>query len=263
MNYIFLALITVFYSFPGYAKSADNVFPLIVTVNELGHFPERFDGKLVSLSGYCSLQFEETAIYDTEEHFKYHRAEDGVWLDFTNRNFRLYNSIGETIERSTGFEGLPVILEGFYSAHKKGHFSLYNGSSYNISKVTIYNDENALRKNAKENLTFYISNQSLFLNPVDITVKINSAVAVSDTFDVKGKRVAQHNWIKYKFRLPAEKYQIAVASILGNTSTEWQIVIENPVFLNIEYQFSPGFIGEYKNKKFFQIIEDIKDFRFQ
>ncbi len=236
--------------------------PAIVTIEDINRFPERYENKLISIAGYCSLGFEQTAIYDTKEHLKFQRTEYGVWLSLKQTDYRIYNSTGNKLEGTFNFEGLPVIIEGIYNAASKGHFSQYSGSVC-IRRVTLFNDEKELHSRAAENLVVYVSNQSIGLNPVDISVKIDDKTAIADTFDVKGRRVIQHNQIKYKFRVPLGKHTILVKSNIGEAELERIISVTTPHFLNIEFHYSPEYTGDQKNKKFIRMLEDKEEFRFQ
>lgn len=241
----------------------ENTLPCVVTINDLTRFADRYDNKLILLAGYCSLGFEQTAVFDTKEHLKFSRTEYGVWLNGLHTGCKIYDKTGKELESNFNFAGLPVIIEGVYNSLHKGHFSLYSGSIFSIKRITVFDDENELLINAAENLTVYVSNQSICLNPVDISVKIDNQTAISDTFDVKGKRVIQHNWIKYKFRIPSGEHTISVTSNIGEAGLERKISFSSLHFLNIEFHYSPDYKGAQKTRRFFQLLEDKKEFRFQ
>ena len=257
-----ITVLLVFMSLSGFTYSpAFNDVSYLVTMTDLIRNPERYDGKAVSFTGYPSFGFERTAIFDTHEHYKYHRTENGIWLNLSG-GYRVFDMTGKQLPDNYNCEGEPVIIEGVYCSTEKGHFSLYNGSLKKL-RITTFENEIQLNTAAKSNLTMYISNQSLNLTPVDIAVFVDSAEAIRDTFDVKGKRVLQHNWIKYNFKIPIGEHQVNVYSKQGMAEIARKIKVDSVLYINIEYHFSNEYTGELKNKKFFHFIESKEEFRFE
>ena len=89
------------------------------------------------------------------------------------------------------------------------------------------------------NLTLYVSNQSLAITPVDITIYIDGKIAVTGDFDVKGKRTAQHNWIKHVFALPAGMHRLRAVSEKGQATLEKEFEIKENHWAVVDYWYYP------------------------
>ena len=66
----------------------------------------------------------------------------------------------------------------------------------------------ALRTTSDGNFVLYVSDQSFALGQVDITVRIDGKVAVSDEFEVGN----EHNWKQYRFRLGRGLHHLTAVS---------------------------------------------------
>lgn len=104
-------------------------------------------------------------------------------------------------------------------------------------------DGRMLPQDPNGNFTLYVSNQSFDENPVDITIHIDGKKAVERDFDVKGKRTAQHNWIKHRFSLSPGKHRITAKSKKGKASLEKEFEIEDKHWAVIDYWWYPTIRG--------------------
>jgi hypothetical protein len=79
--------------------------------------------------------------------------------------------------------------------------------------------------NVHHNVILLISNQSLEVNPVDITIKVNEKLILEDSFYVQGEQPVQHNWQQHKLHLANGEYQLSVSSQKGQASVNTSLLI--------------------------------------
>ena len=92
--------------------------------------PQEFHGKVVRVSGVFRYEFEGTALYLTQEHFKRKIRENSIWLEI-ERPFRVSNAA-----RLRNLAGTYVVVEGEFNANDTGHFGAYiNGSLRRIKRI--------------------------------------------------------------------------------------------------------------------------------
>ena len=93
------------------------------------------------------------------------------------------------------------------------------------------------------NFVLYVSNQSFDVNPVDITVHIDGKKAIEGDFDVKGKRIAQHNWIMHRFNLAPGRHRLTAKSKKGEASLQKEFEITDKHWAVIDYWYYPTLRG--------------------
>ena len=111
----------------------------------------------------------------------------------------------------------------------------YQSEAMPISK-TFIEDNNG-------NFILYISNQSFAVNPVDIQVFVDGKKVIDQTFDVKGKRVAQHNWIPFQFKASPGSYRLRVESKKGKALLKTTFEIQDKNWAVIDYWNYPKVTG--------------------
>jgi hypothetical protein len=86
--------------------------------------PASFDGKRVVLTGYVTLEAENTAVYLHESDAKYGVARNGLWLDVP---------LGGESHR-VQFHAQYVLMEGTFNARRRGHRELFSGTIENVGR---------------------------------------------------------------------------------------------------------------------------------
>jgi hypothetical protein len=86
--------------------------------------PTAFDGRRVAVTGYVVLEFEHTAVYLHETDAAYGIARNGLWLDVP---------VGSDSHRAR-FHRRYVLIEGTFSAERRGHRGAFSGTIENVSR---------------------------------------------------------------------------------------------------------------------------------
>ena len=87
-----------------------------ISIAELTSNPSRYDGRVVSVSGYYSFYFEHSAVYSTQEtKIDKHSFSDGIWI------------AGVPIA-SKHLDGQFLKFVGTFSSKKSGHFNQWPGA---------------------------------------------------------------------------------------------------------------------------------------
>ena len=113
------------------------------------------------------------------------------------------------------------------------------GAMLPVFADTTDSSEKIIPQDKDGNLTLYVSNQSFAITPVDITILIDGRKAVIGNFDVKGKRIAQHNWIKHVFTLSPGKHKLKVLSKKGEAILEKEFSIKGKHWAVVDYWYYP------------------------
>jgi hypothetical protein len=89
---------------------------------------------------------------------------------------------------------------------------------------------------ANGNFRLYVSNQSFALDPVDITIRIDGRLAVSDDFAVGN----EHNWKLYRFDLAPGMHRITAVSRAGRARLAGTFRVRRTLSGVVDYWYSPG-----------------------
>jgi hypothetical protein len=81
-----------------------------------------------------------------------------------------------------------------------------------------------------------VSDQSFALGQVDITVRIDGKVAVSDEFAVGN----EHNWRQYRFQVGAGIHRLVAVSRIGRARVVGTFRIHRTLYGVVDYWYSPG-----------------------
>ncbi len=111
-----------------------------------------------------------------------------------------------------------------------------------IQKNTSTPSSNGLAQNKNGNLTLYVSNQSFDITPVDITVRIDGATAVSKSFEVG----TQHNEEAFQFTLSNGSHKIDVSSIKGDAKLTKNFEIKGKRWAILDYWYTKK--SQYNNE---------------
>jgi len=82
----------------------------------------------------------------------------------------------------------------------------------------------------------YVSDQSFALGRVDITIRIDGKIAVSDTFDVGN----EHNWRRYRFTIGPGVHHLTAQSHAGHARIAATFRTGKTVNAVVDYWYSPG-----------------------
>ena len=93
-----------------------------VPLLQLFTMPDAFNGKRVTVFGYCRLNFEGTAIYLYKEDFVYGLS-NTVWLEMSPKDI--------TPERRAI---QYCLVEGTYNSTNRGHMGQYSGAIEHVSR---------------------------------------------------------------------------------------------------------------------------------
>ena len=85
--------------------------------------PERYDGKVVQVTGYCNLEFEGNALYLHQDDQRYGNTKNGIWLH-----------VDEKIKRNPTLRKTHCIVRGVFSSKNHGHMGLFSGELSNIER---------------------------------------------------------------------------------------------------------------------------------
>lgn len=106
-----------------------------------------------------------------------------------------------------------------------------------------------------ENVTLHVSNQSFADDPVHISVTIDGAVAVDQSFDVGG----QHNWIPFDLELAPGPHEVIATSDTGVTSTfTLDVLASGHKYAVIDYWYyppDPKFPGASQTPRSFEFMQ--------
>jgi hypothetical protein len=112
----------------GFAVESVSLINLIAT-------PERYDGKWVRVEGVCAFEFENCALFLTQDDRKHFFSKNAVWAD--------YHTLGLSNDRwdlpfMSKFDGRHVLVEGYFSSHRHGHFGMYSGAITNVTRIATH-----------------------------------------------------------------------------------------------------------------------------
>jgi hypothetical protein len=94
----------------------------------------------------------------------------------------------------------------------------------------------ALKTASDGNFVLYVSDQSFALGQVDITVRIDGRVAVSDEFAVGN----EHNWKQYRFTLGLGVHHLTAVTHQGHARFAGIFRIDKTPNGVVDYWYSPG-----------------------
>ncbi len=145
--------------------------------------------------------------------------------------------------RVVGKAGLVIGLAGLAllsGCRKKQAEPRWN--DFPDSNVYVLEDSKWRASYDKEaNCILLVSNQSSHVDPVDIKVSMDGAVAVDKNFSVDGK-FPQPNWKRFKFWLPRGTHKLSVTSVKGKATLEKEFEIKEKHWAALTY-WRPSVLG--------------------
>jgi hypothetical protein len=101
--------------------------PLPVSLLQLIATPDAFDGKYVRVHGFVCIEHEGTAIYLHREDAEHMLTRNGLWL--------AANDAPPAGSREAQVKDRYALIEGRFSASKKGHRGLWSGAVEDITRM--------------------------------------------------------------------------------------------------------------------------------
>jgi len=101
----FLAFIMLFVP----VQARETVKAIDVSLIQLIANPKDYDGKIVRVTGFLSLETEGNAIWLHQDDYRYAVCKNGLWIDVTD----------EIVKKATEFDQKYVILQGTFNAKAK------------------------------------------------------------------------------------------------------------------------------------------------
>jgi hypothetical protein len=89
--------------------------------------PEAFDGMYVRVCGFVRIEHEGTAVYLHREDWEHALTKNGLWL--------VANDATPEGSKEAQVQNRYALIEGRFSATRKGHLSLWSGSIENITRM--------------------------------------------------------------------------------------------------------------------------------
>jgi hypothetical protein len=101
--------------------------PLSVSLLQLIATPDAFDGKYVRVHGFVRIEHEGTAIYLHREDSEQMLTKNGLWL--------AANDTTPEGSKEAQVKDRYALIEGRFTAKKKGHRGLWSGSLEDITRM--------------------------------------------------------------------------------------------------------------------------------
>lgn len=109
------------------APDAQDRREMTVSLIQLIADSRSFDGKRVVVTGYVTLEADNTAVYLHEADAAYGIVRNALWLDVP---------VGGESHRAR-FHRRYVLIEGTFSARRRGHLDAFSGSIENIVRFEL------------------------------------------------------------------------------------------------------------------------------
>jgi hypothetical protein len=101
--------------------------PVAVSLVQLIATPEAFDGRLVRVQGFVRIEHEGTAVYLHRDDCEHMLTKNGLWL--------AVNDSAPEGSREAGVNNRYALIEGRFTAKKKGHKDLWSGSVEDVTRM--------------------------------------------------------------------------------------------------------------------------------
>ena len=106
----------------GVTSAAPGEQPRRVSLIQLIATPEKFEGQLVEVKGFCRYVFEEHALYLHREDAELVNTANGIWLDLDSPRY-------ENLDKHY------VFVVGVFTAKEHGHLDLWPGALQQIARL--------------------------------------------------------------------------------------------------------------------------------
>jgi hypothetical protein len=110
---------------------------VMVSLVELIANPKNYDGKVVQVIGFVSIDFEDEAIYLHSDDYKHYVNKNGLWIEITP----------EIRQKRAEYDQKYVILVGTFDATRKGHMGNWSGTIRNIKSFGVWMERGKQKEN--------------------------------------------------------------------------------------------------------------------
>ena len=109
--------------------------PTRVSMVQLIATPEKYDGQLITVEGYLSVEFEDFALYLSHDDYDHLNGDNAVWVDFKPGILR--GPAGVSPNENKVWQGEFVSVEGTFDANSHGHMGSFAGAIREISRIVV------------------------------------------------------------------------------------------------------------------------------
>ncbi len=102
--------------------------PIKVSLRKLYNNPDKYNGKVISVTGFMIIEFERTAIYDIKNRNRKNKTNLKYWLIMSKKD--IHKLEGECTHKY-------ATVIGQFNRNIKGHFGMFNGSIMNIRNIEL------------------------------------------------------------------------------------------------------------------------------
>ena len=95
-----------------------------VSLYQLVATPERFDGKLVRVSGFIHQSFEHSGFYPHRQDYDQGVFRNGIWVQLGDCSKGDENALSDTY----------VLLQGRFSSEDQGHLGMWSGALLDVTR---------------------------------------------------------------------------------------------------------------------------------
>lgn len=132
--YLLLAFLLI-----GSSNDAGSQVPQNLSMIELIANPDKFDGRLISVTGYLRVQFEGDALYLHQEDYLHGLTKNSLWIERSD----------EVVEQLESLDSNYIVIAGLFNAKNRGHMNMHSGSIRHIGKFGLWSKPNCPRSKAK------------------------------------------------------------------------------------------------------------------
>ncbi|MBI5874925.1 MAG: hypothetical protein HZB81_03620 [Deltaproteobacteria bacterium] len=118
---LILVIVALLGTTPTFAQS-EVLRPEAVSIVQLLANPEKYQGHLVMVTGFCRIEFEGNAIYLHQDDYTYGNTKNGIWLGIDRQEVRFK------------FEKGHCLVVGRFDAKNQGHMGLFSGALNDIKR---------------------------------------------------------------------------------------------------------------------------------
>lgn len=109
-------------------KASEEQAPVDCSMVRLLATPEKYHDRLVRTYGYVLVEFENWALYLSENDARNGITTNAIWLHSLGDSFK---------ENPKSYSGKYVFIEGVFNAEHPGHAGLFSGSLEQIRRIAV------------------------------------------------------------------------------------------------------------------------------
>lgn len=98
-----------------------------VSIMQLITNPEKYNGRKVQITGIGCVDFEDNAVYFSQDDYKYLTSENALWLVLSEEEEKKYKQ----------FNGQHVLINGTFNMNVKGFMGVFPGAIESIERYTL------------------------------------------------------------------------------------------------------------------------------